>query len=105
MKFEKVLPALREGESVSRLAWRNEGLFLHISHDGDIIYLHHLQSGPSKYGPEWYGGQTYQLLVSDWIIIKNKKALGAVNKYLVDHKPWDLTKYFAELKNIFPEHE
>ena len=65
MKFEEVLPALREGKKVRRKSWR-EDTYFYKNHLGDIIFKN---GGEDTY----YYDLTCLLDSNDWEIVKEKK--------------------------------
>ena len=65
MKFEEVLPALRERKKVRRNFWR-EDTYFYKNHLGDIIFKN---GGEDTY----YYDLTCLLDSNDWEIVKEKK--------------------------------
>ena len=65
MKFEEVLPALREGKKIKRNFWR-EDTYFYKNHQGTIIFKN---GGEDTY----YYNLTLLLDSNDWEIVKEKK--------------------------------
>lgn len=62
MKFEEVLPALREGKKVRRKSWGRVHSFIIIK-DGSLVDDYHCNVGI----------YAYDLKADDWEVVKNKK--------------------------------